>query len=104
MYYTYVLWSEKSQKFYIGYTADLKRRLSDHKNNKGHTTSRMDNPQLIFYEGFISKEDALRREAYFKTAKGKTSLRFIVRDSIKNIAESNASPSSSLVQDIRFSF
>ena len=87
MHYTYVLWSKKNKRFYIGYASDLKRRLSEHQENKSHTTSRMNNPKLIFYEGFISKEDALRREAYFKTAKGKKSLRFIVRGSIKSIGE-----------------
>ena len=95
MHYTYALWSVQSQKFYIGYTTDLNRRLSEHRNDKGHATSRMDNPSLVFYEGFVSKEDALRRETYFKTTKGKKSLRLIVRSSIKSIIES-ASPSSSL--------
>ena len=101
MHYTYVLWDEKNKKFYIGYTSDLKRRLSEHQDNKNHTTSRMDKPRLIFYEGFVSKEDALRREGYFKTAKGKKSLRLITRNSIDNKEEYavraiTASPSSSL--------
>ena len=48
----------------------------------------MDSPKLVFYEAFISKEDALRREEYFKTTKGKKSLRLIVRNSVNN--ENNA--------------
>ena len=34
MYYVYVLCDEKSDKKYIGYTSDLKRRLSEHRNGK----------------------------------------------------------------------
>jgi predicted GIY-YIG superfamily endonuclease len=29
---------------------------------------------LIFFEGYLNKYDALRRESYFKTSKGKKSL------------------------------
>jgi predicted GIY-YIG superfamily endonuclease len=42
----------------------------------------MDKPQLIFYEAFAAKTDAVRRERYFKTSKGKSSLRQVIRDSI----------------------
>jgi putative endonuclease len=39
MYYTYVLYSEKHDKIYIGYTSDIKKRLARHNsiNNKGYT-------------------------------------------------------------------
>gem|GEM_PF-242778 len=83
MYYVYVLWSEKDQRFYIGYTANLTRRISEHYSDKVYTTKRMDMPKLIFYEGFTSKDDAVRREQYFKTTKGKKGLRLILRDTLK---------------------
>jgi putative endonuclease len=83
MYYTYVLWSRKDKKFYIGYTADINRRAEEHLHGVSHTTSRMSDPVLIFFEAFTSETDARRRESYFKTTKGKKALRLIVRDSIK---------------------
>ena len=82
MHFVYILWSKKDERFYIGYTADLDRRMKEHKNGQCHTTLRMDNPQLIFCEGFISQADALRREGYFKTTKGKKTLRLMLRESI----------------------
>ena len=85
MYYTYVLWSTEDKKFYIGYTSDLSRRLAEHQNDRGYTTSRMTAPKLVFYECFLSKEDAVRREDYFKTTKGKKALRLITRESIKHV-------------------
>ena len=30
MYYVYILWSEKTQKFYCGYTSDLEDRIMRH--------------------------------------------------------------------------
>ena len=82
MFYTYVLWNKEDKKFYIGYTADLKRRMQEHNCNGVHSTSRFKSAKLIFYEAFLSKEDSIRRERYFKTAKGKKTLRLIVRESI----------------------
>ena len=83
-YYVYVLWSIIDKKFYIGYTANLKRRLSQHQDGKNYTTLRMNNPQLIFYEAFSNENDALRREGYFKTTKGKKALKLMLRESLKD--------------------
>jgi putative endonuclease len=83
MYFVYVLWSAEDQKFYIGYTTDLERRFKEHYNGQCHTTIRMADPRPIFYEGFSSKEDAKRREGYFKTTKGKKALRLMLRESMR---------------------
>jgi len=83
MYYVYILWSKADQKFCIGYTADLERRMHEHDKRKVYFSLRMAEPKLIFYEAFLSKEDAQRRERYFKTAKGKKTLRLMVRESVK---------------------
>jgi len=84
MYYTYVLFSKQDNKFYIGYTADLKRRLSEHNNGKVYSTHRLTMPRVIFYEAFVSQEDARRREQYFKTTKGKKTLRLMLRGSLRS--------------------
>ena len=83
MFYVYVLWSKENRDFYVGYTADLMRRLKEHESGHCHTTLRMANPKFIFCEGFISELDARRREKYFKTSKGKKALRLMLRESIK---------------------
>ena len=62
---------------------DLKRRLKEHLAGKVWTTQRMLPVKLIFYEAFLAKGDAIRREKYFKTSKGKSSLKQIIRDSLK---------------------
>ncbi|MCX5725601.1 MAG: GIY-YIG nuclease family protein, partial [Candidatus Saganbacteria bacterium] len=37
-YFVYVLQSEKDKKFYIGYTANLKKRIQEHKNGEVQST------------------------------------------------------------------
>jgi hypothetical protein len=37
---------------------------------------------LIFYESFIDKQDAIKREHYLKSSKGKISLRNILKNTL----------------------
>jgi putative endonuclease len=83
MYYVYVLRSQLDGKLYIGYTTNLRNRMHEH-NNGEVTSTRSRRPlELIFYEGYRSMEDAKRREGYFKTTKGKSSLNMMLRNSLK---------------------
>lgn len=82
-FYVYVLLSLKDNKFYIGSTNDLKRRLREHFAGKNISTSKRLPLKLIYFEGHLAKSDAERREKYFKTTKGKVTLRAIIRDSLK---------------------
>ncbi len=79
MFYVYILLCA-DKKFYVGFTEDLRNRIDLHKN--GHVAStRPRRPiNLIFYEAYLDKYDALRREIYLKTSKGKTTLRSMLRE------------------------
>ena len=59
MYYVYLLKNFKRGNIYIGWTPDLKRRYGEHKNKDN-------NWQLIYYEAYISKEDAQTRKNLLK--------------------------------------
>ena len=82
MYYTYVLYSLKDRNFYIGFTNDVSKRFKDHNYGKNISTKLRRPFQLIYYEAHLSKQDAMRRERYFKTGKGKVTLKQILRDAI----------------------
>jgi len=75
MTYVYVLRSQKDHNFYVGYTVDLRGRMSAH--NKGRVEStRFRRPlELLYYEACRRESDALRREKYLKTAYGKRYIR-----------------------------
>lgn len=78
--YVYVLLSQKDRKLYVGYTTDLKERVRRHQAGFVPATSSRLPVTLIFYEAFLNKYDALRRERYFKTTKGKRSLRQMLKE------------------------
>ncbi|TRZ83567.1 GIY-YIG nuclease family protein [bacterium] len=81
MFYAYIL-SLSSGKLYSGYTGDLKRRYGEHKNGKDKFTRKFCPLKLIYYEAFISEKDARKRERYFKTTKGKATLRAMLKDTL----------------------
>ena len=78
-YYTYVLLSLKDNKFYIGSTSDLKKRFIAHYKGMVNATKNRLPVKLIFYEAYLNKYDAIRREDYFKTSKGKQTLRNMLK-------------------------
>lgn len=85
MHYVYVLRSKADGNLYVGFTENLRQRLLAHNSGKNPSTQLRKPLELIFYEAFVNRFDALRRERYFKTTKGKTALRQMVREGIGNL-------------------
>jgi len=71
MYYTYVLQSKKDQTFYFGFTKDLKQRFDQHQKGNVDSTKNRRPLKLVYYEACLDKNDALKREKYFKTYHGR---------------------------------
>jgi len=70
MFYVYVLESESSRKWYIGYSSDLRARLKKHNQNGNTSTSNKGPWKLIYYEAYLVKEDAVGREIFLKSGSG----------------------------------
>ena len=64
MYYVYLLINEKSDK-YIGYTSDLRQRVTAH-NSGLNTSTRGHVWKLAYYEAYQSESDARKRESTLK--------------------------------------
>ncbi|NBB78960.1 MAG: GIY-YIG nuclease family protein [Verrucomicrobia bacterium] len=74
MFYVYVLQSEKDQGLYIGYTTDLKGRLSQHQAGEARATVARYPFELIYYEAYLMEEDATGRERFLKSGSGRKYL------------------------------
>jgi len=70
MYYTYILKNSKTNRYYIGYTPDLKNRLIKHKSGKVLSTKSNLNYELEWYCAFKTRSQALAFEQYLKTGSG----------------------------------
>jgi putative endonuclease len=69
-HFVYLLQSEVDKSLYIGYTADVKRRLEEHNSGKNFSTESKKPWKLIFFEAYLNQTDAKRREKYLKTSQG----------------------------------
>ena len=82
-WYVYILVSNRDGRLYVGSTSDLDRRMADHSAGKNVSTAPRRPLELVYFEGHRSKIDALRRERYFKTTKGKVTLKQMIRRSLQ---------------------
>ncbi|MGA2668243.1 MAG: GIY-YIG nuclease family protein [Ignavibacteria bacterium] len=75
----YILKSLKDGKRYIGYTKNLHRRLYEH-NSGGCKSTRNRRPlEIVYHEEYDSKSEAMMRERFFKSSKGRIFLRSTVQ-------------------------
>ena len=79
MYNIYVLKSSKDNKFYIGCTSNLNKRLLDHNKGRVKSTKSRKPLELIFKEKYSDKYQAFNKERYYKTAKGKKELKIKIK-------------------------
>lgn len=79
MFYVYVLQSLKNNRFYTGSTDNLERRLHEHNSGLSKYTKSTRPFKLMYFEMFDNRSDAIKREKYFKTGKGREELREIIR-------------------------
>ncbi len=70
MYFAYVLLSFKDHKLYIGYSENLKKRLTSHLLGENPATKNRLPLQLIYYEAYLEKKDAKGREKFLKGGSG----------------------------------
>ena len=84
MYYVYVLQSVRDKEFYTGFTENLKKRIKEHNNKEEPSTKSRIPFDLIYAEGCISKKDAIAREKYLKTGKGKRYLKYRLSNYLKD--------------------
>jgi putative endonuclease len=75
VHYVYVLQSQSDLGLYIGYTADLRRRLKEHQTGAATATAHRGPWRLIYYEDYVEEADARGREAFLKSGAGRRFLR-----------------------------
>jgi putative endonuclease len=74
MYYVFLLQSESDHGLYIGYSANLRRRLAEHRAGMAMATSYRGPWRLIYYEAYVEQADALGREEFLKSGAGRRHL------------------------------
>ncbi len=61
----YILKSLIAERYYIGCTSDLEKRIKEHNSAKTKSTKK-----IIYYENYLGKSEAYKREWHLKHPKG----------------------------------
>ncbi len=84
-FYIYILFSLKDHELYIGYTVDLKARLSEHFHGRVRSTTSRRPLVPIYYEAFTDIKDAKTREKFLKSGFGRSQMKKALQNKLKEL-------------------
>ena len=78
MWFVYILYSDKIDRYYVGVTDNLEWRLERHNDGWGKFTKRGVPWKIVYHESYTSKSDALKREKQIKNKKSRSYIRSLI--------------------------
>lgn len=78
MFTVYILQSDKTRKYYIGYTSNIQQRLVYHNAGKNISTKFGAPWQIVYQENYPTKKAAWLREHQIKSYKGGNAFKKLV--------------------------
>lgn len=78
MYYVYIIQNDLNDRFYIGSTCDVNKRLADHNCGKTKSTKNRGFWKLIYKEEFSTNTEARQRENKIKSYKGGNAFKKLI--------------------------
>ena len=78
MFFTYILQSQKSGKFYIGHTQDMESRLNRHNQGMVKATRNKGPWVIVYIESFETKIEANHRELEVKSKKSRVYIEKLI--------------------------
>ncbi|MDD5291514.1 MAG: GIY-YIG nuclease family protein [Patescibacteria group bacterium] len=80
-YFVYIIFNAKYNKFYIGQTYNLTKRLLEHNQHLSKYTAKYDGEwTLVFNENFSTRAEAMKREKFLKAQKNRDFYIKLTRD------------------------
>lgn len=74
-YAVYIIYSDKFDKYYIGHTNDVERRLAEHNSVKAGYTKSYQPWTLVYEQKFDRRIEAMTLEKYIKSFKNKSRIK-----------------------------
>ena len=78
MYFIYILKSQKTNKYYIGYTENIIQRLKNHNSGIVKSTKNGVPWNVVYREKFVTKKEAYKRERVIKSYKGGRAFKSLI--------------------------
>lgn len=86
MFYVYIIQSLKDKGIYIGFTENLAERIKEHNDGKTKSIKARLPFRLIYYEAYLNKTDARKREIHLKKS---GQQRELLKKNIENSLSNN---------------
>jgi putative endonuclease len=84
MFYTYILQSLKSARYYVGHCEDIDYRLARHNAGKV-TATKNKGPWIVkYFETYQTRAEANARELYIKSMKSRIFIEKLIENFYKN--------------------
>ena len=78
MAYLYILCNQQTDRYYIGSTIDLKRRIKQHQLGYTRTTRVLETFELVYKEEYKTITEARNREHKLKSYKSKKYIKWLI--------------------------
>ncbi len=77
-FYTYILYSEKLDRYYVGSTGDLEERLTYHNSGYAKYTKKGVPWKLAYKEEYSTRSEAVSREMAIKKKKSRKYIEWLI--------------------------
>ena len=77
-YFTYIIYSNSLDKFYVGQTADINTRIEDHNNSRSTYTKKTNDWELKHSEYFDNRTATIHRENEIKKKKSRKYIEWLI--------------------------
>jgi putative endonuclease len=77
-YFFYIIYSNQFNRYYIGHTNNLKKRIRKHNTNHKGYTGVANDWQVVYSEVYQTKSDAYRREREVKAWKSRNQIEKLI--------------------------
>ena len=84
MYSVYILYSKKYDRYYIGQTDNLKAREARHNNGLVKSTKHYRPWELVYFENYTTRSEAMRRELFLKKQRNKLFYKRLISQSAES--------------------
>ena len=81
----YILFSVLKNKYYIGFTSDLKERLIRHNQKSKGFTGSVNDWKVVYTENYNTKEEATKREIQIKSWKSRIKIEKLIQENKNSI-------------------
>jgi putative endonuclease len=78
LFTVYVIYSEKLNRYYIGYTTDIEKRMTEHNRGISAFTSKASDWVLKWKKEFTSRESAMQEERRIKGKKSRKYIEYLI--------------------------